>query len=114
MYNIDTFVGILQEFFDEVDVERKIKRIEIRLVDMNASPNFIKAFHNLKIKNGCEKVLKVWHHSLIEELKDVPDDIKYSIEVNPDLINFEWQFSTNQSLKLFLTAKGQVKLLNFQ
>ena len=67
------------------------------------------AFHNLKITE-VEKKLKIFYGKDVKELKNVPHDISTSLEV---LSNEPFNFNKQESLRVYLTAKGKIKNINF-
>lgn len=90
--------------------------MEIHLKNATPDPVFLKGLGNLKMR-GCEKKLKTFHSDKAEEVRDVPDSISSSFEVqyiDDDNVDNSYKFKNDEnSLKLYLTAKGKTKNLNF-
>jgi len=114
--NKDSFFGFLQEFFDAADLEQRPKLLEIHLINGTPDPIFLKGLGNLKLR-GCEKKLKTFHTDKAEEVRDIPDSISSSLEVkyiDDDNVDDAYKFKSDEkSLRLYLTAKGKTKNLNF-
>ncbi len=90
--------------------------MEIHLKNSNPDPLFLKALGNLKWR-GCEKKLKIFHSEKSVEVKDIPDSISSSFEVkhiDDENVDNAYKFQNDEiSLRLYLTAKGKIKNLNF-
>ena len=92
------------------------KLLEIHLKNATPDPVFLKGLGNLKMR-GCEKKLKTFHSDKAEEVRDVPESISSSFEVqyiDDDNLDNAYKFKNDEkSIRLYLTAKGKTKNLNF-